>query len=292
MDNPSKKRRIDLKRPDFEKCIICQEIKSDELLVQNITDDAYKNVLHYVVSRAAYGDVKLIEASKLLDGLSETDLKHNNARFHASCRKWLVNAEKLKRAKVRFEKAAESQNTSLLIPQLGRPSLEPQPSTSTSCDDKNSTGTSRRVSRSSTPTYNKQLCFFCQTHDEKQPLHAIQNESRGKQLSDFVQNCDNDLFKVFLNSAIRPEDALSIDVQYHRTCWTKYVVRGQEIKSKNLDSVPLQNKIAADVEFLNLINNLLSKGKILELNEAHHAYQAILDNHFCEISPCRKAVSY
>ena len=46
-----------------------------------------------------------------------------------------------------------------------------------------------------------------------------------KQLSEFVKDCHNDLYKVNLTSAIQPEDALPIDVHYHRACWMKHVIR-------------------------------------------------------------------
>ena len=92
MDVPLKKRRVD-EKPNFTKCIICQEANSNESLVKSITDEAYRNILHYIFTRAAYGEKELIDASKSL-GLSEVDLKQNNATFHASCRKRLVSSEK------------------------------------------------------------------------------------------------------------------------------------------------------------------------------------------------------
>ena len=145
---------------------------------------------------------------------------------------WLVSSQKLERVKTRFEKATESKNSSVLSRTSGQPSIETQTcSLFPVCDERATVSTgSKRISRSYTAAYNKELCSFCQTHDEKQPVHAILFESRGKQLSHFVKNCNNDLYKVFLSRAINPEDALSIDIQYHCTCWTKYIVHTQEAK--------------------------------------------------------------
>ena len=241
MDVPLKKRRVD-EKPNFTKCIILQEVNSNESLVKGITDEAYRNILYYILARAAYAEKELTDASKSLEGLSEEDLKQNDATFHASCKKRLVSSEKLKRAKARFEKAAESKNAGILYRTAGRPSLESQSCFSVPPGDTEIETTSRRISRSSTAMYNRQLCFFCQTHNEKQKVLAIQTESRGKQHSEFVKNCDNDLYRVFLSSAIRPEDALSIDVKYHQPCWTKYVVRGQEKKEKDKENVIQENK--------------------------------------------------
>ena len=153
--------------------------------------------------------------------------------------------------------------------------------------------TSKRILRSSTATFNEKLCFFCQTHYDKQDVHAIQTESRGKQLSEFVKTCDNDLFKLYLSSAIQPEDALSIDVHYYHTCWLKHVICAPltEDKDRAAAQDPQQeNKIAADIDFLHLINELRSKGKILSLEDTQKVYTNILQDHLCNWSPSRKSV--
>ena len=52
MEIPSKKRRVE-EKPDFGKCIICQE-ETRESLVQSVSEEAYASVLHYC--RTAYGE--------------------------------------------------------------------------------------------------------------------------------------------------------------------------------------------------------------------------------------------
>lgn len=214
MDIPKKKRRTE-EEVDFQKCIICQR-ETSEPLVQNASTDAYKSILFYVVFRAKYGESEFVGASKRLEGLLEDNLRQSSATFHASCRKTTVSSEKLKRAQNRFEKAVASKDVAVLSRTPGRPSLEsrstPSPKPSKTPE------VPKRISRTSTAAYNKELCFFCQTYDEKQSVHAIQTENRGTQLCHFVKKCENNLYKVYLNSAIKPEDALSIDVKYHRTC--------------------------------------------------------------------------
>ena len=177
MEIPSIKRRVDGK-PDFGKCIIFQE-KTREALVQSVSDEAYASILHYAHSRTAYGETEFAATSRLLEGAE--DLRENKASFHARCRKGLVNSVMLKRAEARFEKAAASQTTSILSRPPGRPSLasqtgSPLPSAFRDLTEQ----TSKRILRSSTATFNEKLCFFCQTHDDKQDVHAIQTESRGK----------------------------------------------------------------------------------------------------------------
>ena len=282
MDIPKKKRRIE-EEVDFKKCIICQtDIK--EPLVKSISIDAYKNILFYIISRGIYGESEFVDASKRLEDVSEDDLKQSGASFHASCRKATVSSEKLKRTQNRFEKAVASKDITVLSRAPGRPSLESK----SACLPAFKPDIAPRISRTFTGTYNKEQCFFCQTHDEKQPVHAVQSENRGRQLYDFVKNCDNDVYKVYLSSAIKPEDALSIDIQYHRTCWTKHVVRATESPSQHETSVKPETEVAANIEYLNLIRTLLEKGRILSLDDAHKAYLDILQHHHCESSPSRK----
>ena len=175
-------------------------MKSNEPLVKYISDDAYANLLYYVSARAAYKEEKVVGISKLLEGLSEKDLRQNNATFHTACRKWLVSPQKLERAKTRFEKATESKSASVLSRASGRPSIETQTcSLFPVCDERATVYTgSKRILRSYTAAYQKELCFFCQTHDEKQPVHAIQCESRGKQLSDLLKIATTTCIKYFL----------------------------------------------------------------------------------------------
>ena len=98
------------------------------------------------------------------------------------------------------------------------------------------------------------------------------------------------MYRVYLSSAIKPDDALSIDVQYHRTCWTMYVVRTTDNFPQLESTVKQENEIAAKIEFLNFIKSLLEKGRILSLDDAHRTYLDILQCHLCELSPSRKCL--
>ncbi|CAH3121041.1 unnamed protein product [Porites lobata] len=140
----------------------------------------------------------------------------------------------LKRAEARFEKVAASQNTSILLRPPGRPSFASQTGSSLPVSFHGLTEqTSKQILRSSTAAFNKKLCFFCQSHDDKQDSHVIQTENRRKQLSEFVKNCHNDLYKVYFTSTIEPEDALPRDVHYHRACWMKHVINAMAREDKD-----------------------------------------------------------
>ena len=247
MEIPSKKRRVE-EKPDFGKCIICQE-ETRESLVQSVSEEVYASVLHFAYSRTVYGENEFATISRLLEGVSAEELRQNNASFHARCRKRLINSAMLKRAEVRFEKAASSQYTSILSRPPGRPSFASQTGSSTPVVFHGLTEqTSKRILRSSTATFNRKLCFFCQSHDDKQDIHVIQTENRRKQLLEFVKNCHNDLYKVYLTSTIEPEDALPKDVHYHRACWMKHVIRAMTPEDKaraDAQDSEQENKVAA-----------------------------------------------
>ena len=80
---------------------------------------------------------------------------------------------------------------------------------------------------------------------------------------------------------------MSIDVQYHRTCWKKHVIRASDNIPQPERTVQQENEIAASITFLNLIIRLLEEGKILSLNEAYKTYWDIL-KYLCEASLSRK----
>lgn len=240
MDIPTKKRRTE-EVTDYKKCVICQT-DTTEPLDKNISIDAYKNILFYVFNRGKYGESKFAER-KRLEGLSENDLKQNSTSFHGSCRKTTVSLEKLRRAQNRFEKAVASKDVAVLSRAPGRPSLESKSCLQLKPDD--TTDVPQWISRTFTATYNKEICFFCQTHGEKQSVHTIRSENRGKQLCDFVKNCGNEFYKIYLSSAINPEDALTINVKYHRTCWTKHV-RAAESNPQHEASDKQESEIAAN----------------------------------------------
>lgn len=78
----------------------------------------------------------------------------------------------------------------------------------------------------------------------------------------------------------------------HRTCWTKHVVlQAATPSSTSTKSCPVNEKeIVAQVEYINLLNNLLHEGQILSIADAHDAYLFILRSHNCEVTTSRRTV--
>ena len=61
---------------------------------------------------------------------------------------------------------------------------------------------------------------------------------------------------------LNPIDARAIDIKYHWACYIKFVHRGNEEEAKL--KMPAENpkRVAANIEFLSLIEYLLDKGEI------------------------------
>ena len=76
MEIPSKKRRVE-EKPDFDKCIICEE-ETRESLVQSVSEEAYASVLHFAHSTTAYGENEYAAISRLLEGVSAEELRHSH----------------------------------------------------------------------------------------------------------------------------------------------------------------------------------------------------------------------
>ena len=96
------------------------------------------------------------------------------------------------------------------------------------------------------------VCFFCEKAAGYQdPLHSISTTSAGHSLRMAIKIAKKDRLQVKLSSAIDSEDAVAIDIKYHRQCWARnvtYVLRkGASNKSNSfcLGSA----EIATEVEF-------------------------------------------
>ena len=64
----------------------------------------------------------------------------------------------------------------------------------------------------------------------------------------------------------------------------KHVIRAMTPEDKaraDAQDSEQENKVAADIEFLHLIQELLKKGKILSLEDAQKVYTNILQDHLC-----------
>lgn len=95
----------------------------------------------------------------------------------------------------------------------------------------------------------------------------------GRNLKLAIDLSANDTFLVRLNTAVDPMDAHAIDVLYHRNCWSSNV--NNVIRPNNTQQFKSQKTaalIAAEIEFVILVENLLNEGKILDMSQLEKTF--------------------
>lgn len=236
---------------DWKLCIICQH--PGESLIERPT--CQEKLLSAVHERAGYGDSFYPDLSRKLEGLTAEDLINKHVSWHRQCYQSLTSKMNIARARTRFENEISSRSGT-------RKSFE-----------QSSTGVFRR---GSTEPYDRDLCFFCQeSGTKKYPLHKVATDAAGESLKEAVEKSENDSFRVRLSTAINPSDAHAIDVRYHMYCWSKYVVNVLRKTDSSEGHEIAEADYAAEIEFINLIENLLSDGSILNMNSLVKTYRNI-----------------
>lgn len=243
-------------------CIICQTERNDTW-VEKPAVSSYQKLLSFIRERALYGDNKFPVMSKRLGDVTWQDLQAEGCSWHRKCYQETVHTQLLNRARERYGKKLISN------------SEDSQPSSST-------------FTRSQSSPYNKELCFFCENGAQyNNPLHLVTTNSAGESLKYAVEMSGNDKLLVKLSTAIDPEDAHAIDIKYHKRCWATHVtnVKRPTVRQQNQSNV---NVLAADIEFLSLLENTLLNGNVVSMAEAHEAYTGILSANNVNINPSRK----
>lgn len=228
---------------DWTLCIICQ--RPGESLIERPT--CQEKLLSAVHERAGYGDSFYPDLSRKLEGLTVEDLINKHLSWHRQCYQSLTSKMNIARARTRFENEISSRS-----------------GTRKSFEQSSSSGMFRR---GSTDPYDNDLCFFCQgSGTKKYPLHKVATDAAGESLKEAVEKLENDSFRVRLSTAINPSDAHAIDVRYHMNCWSKHVVNVLRKTDSSESHEIAEADYAAEIEFINLIENLLSDGSILNMN--------------------------
>ena len=79
-----------------------------------------------------------------------------------------------------------------------------------------------------------------------------------------------------LSTAINPNDAHAIDVQYYKRCWAanvRNVLRTSTEESSKGQSI--EAEVAADLEFVTLVERKLQDGEVLDTNVLQSVYESI-----------------
>ena len=76
--------------------------------------------------------------------------------------------------------------------------------------------TTKKLTRSQTCPYNKEVCFFCeQAAGNQDPLHSVSTTSAGQSIRSAVQILGDTKLQTKLATAIDTNDAHAMDIKYH-----------------------------------------------------------------------------
>ena len=247
---------------DYSLCIVCQT-KSEEDLVENPI--SHETVLNFIEERVKYGDWQYSDAWKSLSGISCNQLAASKASWHRKCYQDVAHTGKLKRIKERYEREMAGHDESRRK--------------------------SNQLTRSKTMPYDRDVCFFCEKAAGYQdPLHSISTTSAGHSLRMAIEKGENDRLQVKLSSAIDSEDAVAIDIKYHKKCWARNVtsVLRKGASNKSNSSCAGSAEIATEVEFLDLTKKILKDGQVPTMAELETAYVNILKSNNATSPPCSR----
>ena len=160
---------------DFTKCILCQ-LSSKSVVVTKSGINSYCSLLQTISERARFDEAEFIPISQRLEDLDPHQLEEHRSFWHRKCYSDATNKTNIERSKDRY--IAQGDTPDLLKQQS---SLQPEAGI--------------RVTRSSTPLFNKELCFFCQKLTPEK-LHTCRSENIGKQISTIVKKCGNIFWQV------------------------------------------------------------------------------------------------
>ena len=113
----------------------------------------------------------------------------------------------------RFNKAAQSKDSTVIKKNIGRPtSISNEPSLQTE------TASSTKSLRSSTEPYIKTICIICQKRKTSEDIHKVKTMIKGFRVLQVAKEIEDSFF-IRSNTITNPEDAFTNDVIYHQSCW-------------------------------------------------------------------------
>ena len=265
---------------NWKQCILCQSDADKKELVQHPRIDSYQRLLNIVEERASVHDGNYVEVQRRLQSCTKNTLCTHQALYHRSCYADATNKDQIQRARDRHAHALATGHHTAKKRGQKRGSTEMDesgPSTSSPTTP---------FTRSHTSPLDKERCFFCQKDDGEQ-LYQVRTVNAGQCLKEAVERSKNDTLITRLNTCIAPGDAHSIDVQYHKICWTKHVFHGEREAStsgrRTGHNEPLLQR-ASLLELINLIDVQTQNQAYLPMEHIETTYVNMLgteglDNH-------------
>ena len=272
---------------DFSVCLICQKSGT---LVGKPTASSYDTLLCFIRDRAGFGESDFIPVDFRLTDQTAATLQLNGASWHRECYGQTCHKQKRDRARERFEKALLLEDNSVLRRSVGRPENAIEvPDTSQALP------IPAKLTRSSFEPFNERLCFFCQTV-KPHTLHEVASQRARVRLQQAVEQSYDVSLKLRLDAAVSSDASMTTCVKYHDLCWRNnvdrlnYNLQKQSTKQtayppstadsntsqpQDLSSIPndpVEEKMAADMEFMSLLELLLHEGVVLTMADLHKKY--------------------
>ena len=148
------------------------------------------------------------------------------------------------------------------------------------------------LTRSQTSPFSKDVCFFCDCEaGYRETLVNVRTFGAGESLRKAISLSHNEKLTVKMNTALAANDAHSIDIKYHKNCWSKNVsnVLRKPSSSGETNSISA-SEIAAKIEFLTMTDIALHNGKIATMSELQSAFESILEENNVPDASCKRKV--
>ena len=259
------------KELDWKLCILCQESTTKKgTLVRNLKTESYQKLLDAVEERANLQDGAYVDIQGYLKQMSNKTFIEKKPVWHRSCYSDATNAISIQQARDRLQYAV---STGMYAgKKCGHKRTLPE------MDETASTSSSSPFTRSATEPLRKYYCFFCQKIDD-QDLFTLQTENAGMALQQAVEISQNQVLMTRLNNAITPSDAHTIDVQYHKACWTRHVfhaLRDDACNQVKSPQTPLPMQIPCLIELINLVDVHTQNKAYLSMDVIETTYISML----------------
>lgn len=134
---------------------------------------------------------------------------------------------------------------------------------SRSADDATKETASAHFTRSSTRPLDKDLCFFCQERGNEK-LFTVRTANAVQALKRAMKSCIDPKLRNRYSACIADGDTHAMDVQYHKSCWTKHVFHSQRDHSKEAQRTKQDpTQVASLTELIHIIQNETKDGAYL-----------------------------
>lgn len=269
-----------LKSTDFNLCLICQTAKvgskNYKTYVTKPSKQSIEKIINSAKTRVRYGESDLNSVVSNVCDLTAEELIAKGVSYHKICYGNLISAEKIERAKARYDRAvATGKSTEAWKSIIGRPTASSSQTTDL-VDTSSSFGpTLRKIQSDSTK------CILCQ-ENTMYSLHEVSTASMGLQMLEIGRETNNEHIKArfsFLVATNDPLQAVAYDMKYHLECLVKCKRDIQKSKQVTEEHDTSILKVISELEILSVIKNAMDEPMpVLNMTDVHTTYLNILED--------------